>query len=179
MRVSEGSEIIPTRQVKTRSKLFCIDRLISFGFIWYQLSQSYGVSDFLLSKSYQGMLSIAERYILKLPSWRERIMTMRILVTNFSIRSMDNKFGFLVARDTSCNLDCLCLGFGSCCSAGIAFTFYLPSTVGVRSYMLILSFWHKITLSKKKRMKPPTSFKSCYFRLFTGMQNAFKPYWLA
>ena len=51
------SEIIPTRQVKTRSKLFCIDRLIPFGFIWYQLSQSYGVSDFLLSKSYRGMLS--------------------------------------------------------------------------------------------------------------------------
>lgn len=67
-------------------------------------------------------------------------MTMRILVTNFSIRSMDSKFGFLVARDTSCNLDCLGLGFGSCCSTGIAFAFYLPSTVGVRSYMLILSF---------------------------------------
>jgi len=26
-------EIIPTRQVETRSKLFCIDRLIPFGFI--------------------------------------------------------------------------------------------------------------------------------------------------
>ena len=26
-------KIIPTRQVKTRSKLFCIDRLIPFGFI--------------------------------------------------------------------------------------------------------------------------------------------------
>lgn len=33
MRVSEGSEIIPIRQVKTHSKLFCIDRLIPFGFI--------------------------------------------------------------------------------------------------------------------------------------------------
>ena len=52
--------IIPTRQVEMQSKLFCIDRLIPFSFIWYQLSQSYGVSDFLLSKSYQGMLSIAE-----------------------------------------------------------------------------------------------------------------------
>ena len=27
------SEIIPTRQAETRSKLFCIDRLIPFGFI--------------------------------------------------------------------------------------------------------------------------------------------------
>ena len=53
-------KIIPTRQVKTRSKLFCIDRLIPFGFIWYQLSQSYGGIDFLLSKNYQGVLSIAE-----------------------------------------------------------------------------------------------------------------------
>ena len=33
MRVSEGSEIIPIRQVETRSKLFCIDCLIPFGFI--------------------------------------------------------------------------------------------------------------------------------------------------
>ena len=33
MRVSEGSEIIPTRQVEMQSKLFCIDRLIPFGFI--------------------------------------------------------------------------------------------------------------------------------------------------
>lgn len=26
-------EVIPTRQVETQSKLFCIDRLIPFGFI--------------------------------------------------------------------------------------------------------------------------------------------------
>lgn len=51
--------IIQTLQTETRSKLFCIDRLIPFDFVWYLLSQSYGVSDFLLSKSYQGMLSIA------------------------------------------------------------------------------------------------------------------------
>ena len=49
--------VTPTRQVEMQSKLFCIDRLIPFGLIWYQLSWSYGVSDFLLSKSYQGMLS--------------------------------------------------------------------------------------------------------------------------
>ena len=62
-RLFSPSGIIPTRQAKTHSKLFCIDRLIPFGFIWYQLSQSYGVSDFLLSKSYQGMLSIAENLL--------------------------------------------------------------------------------------------------------------------
>lgn len=33
MRVSEASEIIPTRQVKTEPKLFCIERLIPFGLI--------------------------------------------------------------------------------------------------------------------------------------------------
>lgn len=33
MRVSEGSEIIPIRQVEMQSKLFCIDRLIPFGLI--------------------------------------------------------------------------------------------------------------------------------------------------
>ena len=31
--VYEGEAFIPTRQVETRSKLFCIDRLIPFGFI--------------------------------------------------------------------------------------------------------------------------------------------------
>lgn len=33
MRVFSVFDIIPTRQVETRSKLFCIDRLIPFGFI--------------------------------------------------------------------------------------------------------------------------------------------------
>ena len=33
MRVSEVSEIIPTRQAETEPKLFCIDRLIPFGLI--------------------------------------------------------------------------------------------------------------------------------------------------
>ena len=61
-RARRNHGVIPTRQVETQSKLFCIDHLIPFGLIWYQLSQSYGVSDFLLSKSYQGMLSF---YILK------------------------------------------------------------------------------------------------------------------
>lgn len=67
-------------------------------------------------------------------------MTMGILVTDFPIRTMDNKFRFLIARDTSRNFDCLRLGLCSCCSAGIAFAFYLPPTIGVRGYMLIFSF---------------------------------------
>ena len=56
-RARRNHGVIPTRQAETQSKLFCIDHLIPFGFIWYQLSQSYGVPDFLLSKSYRGMLS--------------------------------------------------------------------------------------------------------------------------
>lgn len=53
------AEIIPTRQAKPPSKLFCIGNLIPFGLIWYPLSKSLGVSDFLLSKIYQGLLLIA------------------------------------------------------------------------------------------------------------------------
>ena len=51
------SEIIPTRQMKPPSKLFCIGDLIPFDLIWYPLSKSLRVSDFLLSKIYQGLLS--------------------------------------------------------------------------------------------------------------------------
>ena len=43
--------------MKPPSKLFCIGDLIPSDLIWYPLSKSLGVSDFLLSKSYQGMLS--------------------------------------------------------------------------------------------------------------------------
>ena len=51
------SKLIPTRQMKPPSKLFCIGDLIPFDLIWYPLSKSYRVSDFLLSKSYRGPLS--------------------------------------------------------------------------------------------------------------------------
>ena len=48
---------IPTRQNKSQSKQFCIGDLTLFGLIWSQLSISHRVSDFLLSKFYQGVIA--------------------------------------------------------------------------------------------------------------------------
>ena len=50
--------IIPTRQNKSQSKQFCIGDLTLFGFIWFQISISHRVSDFLLSKIYQGVIAM-------------------------------------------------------------------------------------------------------------------------
>ena len=49
--------LIPTRQNKSQSKQFCIGDLTLFGLIWSQLSISHRVSDFLLSKFYQGVIA--------------------------------------------------------------------------------------------------------------------------
>ena len=46
-------QLIPTRRIKSISKLFCIADLIRGGFIWYRLSLSYGLFEILLSKIYQ------------------------------------------------------------------------------------------------------------------------------
>ena len=77
-------------------------------------------------------------------------MPVRILVADFSIWTMDNKLGFLIAGNVSCNFDCFCLCLGSRCSAGVPFAFYLPPTIGVRSYVLIFSF-HTNILSKNEK----------------------------
>ena len=77
-------------------------------------------------------------------------MPVRILVADFSIWTMDNKLGFLIAGNAPCNFDCFCLCLGSRCSAGVPFAFYLPPAIGVRSYVLIFSF-HTIILSKNEK----------------------------
>ena len=100
-------------------------------------------------------------------------MSVRILVADFSIWTMDNKLGFLIAGNVPCNFDCFCLCLGSRCSAGVSFAFYLPPAIGVRSYMLIFSF-HTIILSKMKRMKPPTSFCGCLLSSFYGNAKCFQ-----
>ena len=55
-------QIIPTRQMKPLPKHFCFGHLISFDSDWFALSLSYVFSEFLLSKSYQGMLSFWKKY---------------------------------------------------------------------------------------------------------------------
>ena len=77
-------------------------------------------------------------------------MPVRILVADFSIWTMDNKRGVLIAGNSPCNFDCFCLGLGSRCSAGVPFAFFLPLAIGVRSYVLIFSF-HTIILSKNEK----------------------------
>ena len=49
--------IIPTRRIKSISKLFRLENIIRGGFIWYQLYSSYGQYGFLLSKIYHRRIS--------------------------------------------------------------------------------------------------------------------------
>lgn len=57
----EPMKIIPTRQMDLISKYFCLDDLIPFDMVWFALSISCVFSEFLLSKSYQGMLQVSEK----------------------------------------------------------------------------------------------------------------------
>ena len=100
-------------------------------------------------------------------------MPVRILVADFSIWTMDNKLGFLIAGNAPCNFDCFCLCLGSRCSAGVPFAFYLPPAIGVRSYVLIFSFILS-SFQKMKRMKPPTSFLWLLFSSFYGNAKCFQ-----
>ena len=52
-----GFGIIPTRRIKSISKLFCLENIIRGGFICYQLYSSYGLYGFLLSKIYHRRIS--------------------------------------------------------------------------------------------------------------------------
>ena len=53
----EPMKIIPTRQMNLISKHFCLYDLIPFDMVWFALSISCIFFEFLLSKSYQRMLS--------------------------------------------------------------------------------------------------------------------------
>ena len=165
--------IIPTRQVETQSKLFCIDRLIPFGFIWYQLSQSYGVSDFLLSKSYQGMLSTAERFHLSYPRGGNGSCPWESL-------SRISPFGRWITSSDSWLREMLrAILIASVCVWVLAvarefpspFTCHPPLGCGVTCWFFpfILSSFQKM-----KRMKPPTSFLWLLFSSFYGNAKCFQ-----
>ena len=51
--------IIPTRQIESQSKQFCIGDLTPFDLIWSQMPVSHRVSNFLLSKIYHGVIATA------------------------------------------------------------------------------------------------------------------------
>ena len=78
-------------------------------------------------------------------------MTMRVFVPNFSVRTMNYKFRFLITREFSCNFNRfrLCPCAYSC--TRICFAFYLPSSIGMRSDMLILTFCHITSILSNKR----------------------------
>ena len=70
------------------SKHFCLDNLISFDTVWFVLSLSYVFSEFLLSKSYQGMLSPGEKRRFSYLYYTSYLLNTQVLFTkieNFSI----------------------------------------------------------------------------------------------
>lgn len=65
-------------------------------------------------------------------------MPVRILLTDFPGNSVNQPFGLLVDGNFACNIGSLFLRAGSDSCSGIASSLNLPSTLRVRSYMLIL-----------------------------------------
>ena len=57
--IPKNIRIIPTRQIKSQSKQFCIGDLTPFDLIWSQMSVSHRVPNFLLSKIYHGVIATA------------------------------------------------------------------------------------------------------------------------
>ena len=68
-------------------------------------------------------------------------MPVRILLTDFPGNPVNQPFGLLVDGNFACNIGSLFLSAGSDSCSGITSTLNLPSTLRVRSYMLILSHY--------------------------------------
>ena len=68
-------------------------------------------------------------------------MPVRILLTDFPGNPVNQPFRLLVDGNFACNIGSLFLSAGSDSCTGITSTLNLPSTLRVRSYMLILSHY--------------------------------------
>lgn len=84
---------------------------------------------------------------LVLPSWREGILPVRVLVPDSSVRSMNDQLGALIAGNSSSDTNRIFLCGGACSGAGVTLSFNLPTTVGVSSYMLVLTHGPHLTSS--------------------------------
>lgn len=68
-----------------------------------------------------------------------RVISIRVLFSNSTIKTMNHQFGFLVACDTSSNFDSCSLGRSYCGCFGIASALNLPITIRSMRNMLVLS----------------------------------------
>ena len=68
-------------------------------------------------------------------------MPVRILLTDFPGNPVNQPFGLLVDGNFACNIDGIFLGSGAYSSPSVPSSLNLPSALGVRSYMLILSHY--------------------------------------
>lgn len=76
---------------------------------------------------------------LVLPSWREGILPVRVLVPDSSVRSMNDQFRALIAGNFASDANRIFLRRGAYGSAGVTLAFNLPPTAGVRGHVLILT----------------------------------------
>ena len=73
------------------------------------------------------------------PFRRTGIPSVGILFSNLTVSPMNHQLGMLILRNCTCDTDCFSLSRGSDRSSGIACTFYLPTTLRMWRYMLILT----------------------------------------
>lgn len=67
------------------------------------------------------------------------IPSVRIFFSNLAVSPMNNQLRMLVPRNCTRDTDCFSLSRGSNCSLGITRAFYLPATLRMWRYMLVLT----------------------------------------
>ncbi len=92
-------------------------------------------------------------FILSSPSWWKRIISVRIFSPNPTISTMNNKFRFLISCYFPCSGNSLRLCIGFQCSFLISCTNNLPTSVSMRSNMLIFTHTRPpYSLGKQRRL---------------------------
>ncbi len=74
-----------------------------------------------------------------LPFRRTGIPSVGILFSNLTVSPMNHQFRMLILGNCTCDTDCFSLSRGSDRSPGIARTFYLPATLRMWGYVLVLT----------------------------------------
>ena len=95
---------------------------------------------------------VLRTYPLVLSSWRKGILSVRILISNPSVRSMNDQFRTLVTRNFACDINRIFLRCGTHGSTGITLAFDLPTAIGMRCHMLI--FTHSRSPHFKRVTRP-------------------------
>ena len=78
---------------------------------------------------------------------RERIVTIRVALSDTTVFPVDEQFRLLIFCNAHCNINCFGLCRSVCGSFGVPFAFDLPPAVRVWRYMLILPHMFLLGLS--------------------------------